>query len=332
MGQAKKEIKLISLVIPVFNEQANVRILYETVLRVLEPLEERYNFELLFTDNHSVDSTFSILKELHSHDSRIRVFRFSRNFGYQKSILAGYLRARGDALIQLDCDLQDPPELIPEFLNQWENGAAVVYGIRRTRKEGVLIHMARRIFYRVANYLSDDELPVDVGDFRLVDRKVVESLRQFDDQQPYLRGAVAAMGFKQVGIPYDRRDRQHGSSNFKFKDLLNLAIDGILNHSVVPLRLSSYFGFILTVVTLLAVIGYAGARVIFNFDWPEGFTTLAVLLLGGIGINALFLGIIGEYLGRIYQQVKKRPLVIVDASLDSVPLKEVCALSDDRKI
>lgn len=304
--------KLISLIIPVFNEQENIHFFYESVLKSLNVLEGKYSFEFIFTDNHSEDLTFDLLKELGSKDGRIRVFRFSKNFGYQKSIFSGYLRAKGDALIQLDCDLQDPPGLIPEFLKHWEDGAAVVYGIRRSRKEGLLINATRQIFYRIANYLSDDELPVDVGDFRLVDRRVVDVLREFDDQQPYLRGAVAAMGFRQVGIPYDRGERVRGRTHFRLRDLFNLAIDGILNHSIIPLRLSSYFGILLSVITIFTIIIYAAARVYFGIDWPRGFTTLAVLTLFGISVNALFLGIIGEYLGRIYQQVKKRPLVVVE--------------------
>lgn len=308
--------KLISLVIPVFNEEENIFPLYEAVVPIINECADRYDFELVFTDNHSVDSTFAKLSKLRELDQRVRVFRFSRNFGYQKSILTGYLKARGDALIQLDCDLQDPPELIPEFLKHWEDGCAVVYGVRRSRRESATLHYARKLFYRLADYLSEDDLPVDVGDFRLIDRKVVDVLRQVDDAQPYLRGMIAAMGFKQHGINYDRRGRERGTSNFRFKDLVGLALDGILNHSTVPLRLATFFGAGVSVLTLLAIFGYIVGRLIFGFNWPEGFTTLTVLILAGISVNALFLGIIGEYLGRIYQQVKKRPLVIVEAELD----------------
>jgi glycosyltransferase involved in cell wall biosynthesis len=308
--------KLISLIIPVFNEEENIFPLYEAVLPVIKDCESQYDFELVFTDNHSGDRTFAKLSELRELDQRVRVFRFSRNFGYQKSILTGYLKARGDALIQLDCDLQDPPELIPEFLKHWKDGCAVVYGVRRSRREGTVLHYARKLFYRLVDYLSEDDLPVDVGDFRLIDRKVVDVLRQVDDAQPYLRGMIAAMGFKQHGISYDRRGRERGTSNFRFKDLLGLALDGILNHSIVPLRLATFFGIGVTVLTLLAILGYVMSKFILGFNWPAGFTTLTVLVLFGISMNALFLGIIGEYLGRIYQQVKKRPLVIIEAYLD----------------
>jgi glycosyltransferase involved in cell wall biosynthesis len=311
--------KLISLVVPVFNEEENIFPLYEALIPIMAACASRYDFELVFTDNHSTDTTFEKLTALSARDERVRVFRFSRNFGYQKSILTGYLKSRGDALIQLDCDLQDPPEMIPEFLRHWEDGCAVVYGVRQTRKESALINNARKVFYRLANYLSEDDLPVDVGDFRLIDRKVVEVLREVDDAQPYLRGMIATMGFKQRGIEYHRRGRERGTTNFRFKDLVNLAMDGILNHSTVPLRIATFFGAAVSLVTMLAIVAYAIGRIIFGYDWPAGFTTLTILILAGISVNALFLGIIGEYLGRIYQQVKKRPMVIVEAELGTGP-------------
>jgi glycosyltransferase involved in cell wall biosynthesis len=307
--------KLVSLVIPVFNEEANIFPLYEAVTPIINDCGDLYNFEFIFTDNHSTDKTFVKLRELRDIDRRVKVFRFSRNFGYQRSILSGCLQAQGDAIIQLDCDLQDPPELIPEFLKHWEDGCKVVYGIRRSRQENAILHLSRKIFYRLINYLSDDELPIDVGDFRLIDRKLIDLMQQVDDAQPYLRGMVAAMGFKQQGILYDRRSRERGKSNFGFKDLVGLALDGVLNHSIIPLRLATFFGVGVTIFTVLAIIFYSGSKLIFGFDWPAGFTTLTVLVLGGICVNALFLGIIGEYIGRIFQQVKKRPLVIFETKL-----------------
>ncbi|MBD3646561.1 MAG: glycosyltransferase family 2 protein [Pseudomonadales bacterium] len=307
--------KLISLVVPVLNEEENLEPFYNEVCAVIDRLSDDYNFEFVFTDNHSEDNTFEELRKLHAKDPRVRVLRFSRNFGYQRSILTGYLNGRGDALIQLDCDLQDPPELIPDFLRAWEQGHFVVYGIRRTVQDSSVLKFARRVFYRMINYLSDDELPLDAGDFRLVDRSIVEVLRQIDDAQPYLRGTIASMGFPQQGIPYDRRQRERGHTKFKLKNLVMLAMDGILNHSIVPLRIASFFGIIISIFTLLAIAFYTIGKAFFALDWPAGFTTLAVLILGGISVNALFLGIIGEYLGRIYQQVKKRPLSIVQEEL-----------------
>lgn len=308
--------KLVSIVIPVFNEEANIFPLYEALFPIINGCKDLYNFELIFTDNHSTDNTFIQLRELREIDRRVKVFRFSRNFGYQRSILSGCLQSSGDAIIQLDCDLQDPPELILEFLKHWEEGCKVVYGIRRNRQENAILHLCRKIFYRLINYLSEDKLPVDVGDFRLIDRKLIDVLQQVDDARPYLRGMIASMGFKQRGILYDRRARERGKSNFGFKDLVGLALDGVLNHSVIPLRLATFFGVGISILTVLAIILYSVSKLIFGLNWPDGFTTLTVLVLGGICVNALFLGIIGEYIGRIFQQVKKRPLVIFEAKLD----------------
>lgn len=303
---------LVSLCVPMFNEEENVDCFFETITKAIEPLAAEYRFEIVVTDNHSTDATFEKLMVWAGRDGRIRVFRFSKNYGYQKSILTGYLQASGDAVIQLDCDLQDPPELISEFLAKWREGCRVVYGIRRTRQEGWLIHQMRRIFYRLVNFLSEEDLPLDVGDFRLIDRCVVDALGMMEDAQPYLRGTIAAMGFQQAGIPYDRRARERGESHFSFADLLNLALDGILNHSVMPLRLASFFGIAVSLVTLLAGLGYVAMRVFLDVQWPAGFTTLAALTLMGISVNALFLGIIGEYLGRIYKQVKRKPMVLIE--------------------
>lgn len=307
--------KLITILVPVFNEEQNIEPLYAALQPVLAQLSSRYDFEILFTDNHSTDQTFSVIEQLASRDARIRALRFSRNFGFQRSIFTGYTHARGDAAVQIDCDLQDPPELIPEFIKQWEQGHYVVYGVRSSRKESWLMNSTRRIFYRLIDSLSEDDLPLDAGDFRLVDRRVLEELKSFDDYQPYLRGTVAALGFSQIGIPYNRAERARGTSKFSFGELVGLALDGILNHSVVPLRIATYTGLTVSVLTLLAIVGYSIARLWFGASWPPGFASIIVLILGSLGLNALFLGIIGEYLGRIYKQVKRRPLTIIEREI-----------------
>ncbi len=273
--------------------------------------------EFVFTDNHSEDRTFQLLEDLAARDPRVRVFRFSRNFGFQRSILTGYIKARGDVAIQLDCDLQDPPELIPVFLDHWRKGADIVYGVRVARKEGWLINGSRALFYRLIDRLSEHKIPVDAGDFRLISRRVIDLLANLDDAQPYLRGTIASLGFHQVGVEYARNARVAGESKFPFSKLLSLALDGILNHSTVPLRLSTYFGFSVSLVTLIGVIGYTAVKLITHAAWPAGFATLAALILAGISINAMLLGIIGEYLGRMYMQMKKGPLTIVETALNA---------------
>src|ERR1051326_288999 len=226
------------------------------------------------------------------------------------------MKAAGDAAVQIDCDLQDPPELIREFLRLWAEGWHVVYGIRRSRKEGWGIQATRRVFYRLLDALSEDRLPHDAGDFRLVDRRILEQLKQIDDYQPYLRGAIASLGFNQIGVPYDRNVRTHGSSKFSVRDLVALALDGILNHSVVPLRIATFTGLLVSVLTFLGLLFYAIDKLAFGGDWPPGFATTISLILLALSLNALFLGIIGEYLGRIYKQIKKRPLTIIESQID----------------
>ena len=311
-----KQKPLVSLVIPVFNEEESVETACHALRGIMQQVEEEYDYEFIFTDNHSTDRTFDILTSLASQDERIRVFRFSRNFGYQRSIATGFLKARGDVAIQIDCDLQDPPEMILDFLRYWKEGYRVVYGVREGRKESFFITSIRRIFYRLINSLSEDELPLDAGDFRLIDRCILDVLAKIDDSHPYLRGAISTMGFLQIGIPYQRHARLHGVSKFSFTDLVRLGLDGVLNHSIVPLRIASLCGVFVATMVFLGTVVFMAGRLIFGADWPAGFTTLAVLTLAGISLNAFFLGIIGEYIGRIFLQVRKRPLTIIEQTID----------------
>ena len=281
----------------------------------LAPLTDRFDLEFIFTDNRSTDDTFTQLSELAAADHRVRVIRFSRNFGYQKSVLTGYLNAGGDCAVQLDADLQDPPSLILDMVAAWEKGARVVYGIRRSRKEGALVTGLRKLFYRTINLLAEQPMPLDTGDFRLIDRCIIDVLAETPSNSPYLRGEIAKMGFEQVGLPYDRAKRQHGRSKFPLRAMMSLAIDGIISQSIVPLRIATYTGLVMSALTFLAIIGYAVTRIFFDVDWPPGFTTITVLILFSISLNALFLGIIGEYLARIYRQVSSHHKVIEEQRL-----------------
>lgn len=309
--------KMISVVVPVLNEVENVDRLHAEVGRVLAAVEDRYDWELLFTDNHSSDGTFERIREIASRDSRVRALRFSRNFGYQASILTGYLNARGDCVVQLDCDLQDPPELVLEFIRQWEAGFKVVYGVRTTRREGLLITSARKVFYRLIRGLSEHDIPLDAGDFRLIDRTIVELLGRIEDPAPYLRGTIATFGFEQKGVTYDRNRRERGTSKFSLRHLFGFAVDGILNHSVQPLRLATYSGVVMFVLSMLMMASYVVARLTVGSDWPDGFTTVVCLLLASTAMQAIFLGIIGEYVGRLYRHAKRTPMTIVENEIDN---------------
>lgn len=301
---------VVSLLIPALNEEENVRAAYERIISVFEELPE-YEPEFIFTDNHSDDRTFDILSELATKDPRVRVLRFSRNVGYQASVLTAYHAATGACSIQLDCDLQDPPELIPQMLDTWRQGYHVVYGVRRRLPDGPIVAASRRAFYALIDMISDDDLPRNAGEFRLTDRRILDELRRVDDRSPYVRGLISGMGFNQIGFEYDRASRVAGQSKFPFRAMLSLAVDGLINHSLLPLRLASVISLTVGLATFLIMMAYIIGKVMFGQDWPAGFATTTILLLLSITLNAMFLGIIGEYIGRIFLQSKdlNRPMI-----------------------
>jgi dolichol-phosphate mannosyltransferase len=309
--------KLLSIIVPVFNEEENIERFYTRTTTVLEGLADQYDWEFVFTDNHSTDDTFERLQDLARRDKRVRAFSFTRNFGFQRSILAGYRLAGGAAAIQIDCDLQDPPELIPEFVSLWAAGYKVIYGVRKSRPEAWWLRTMRRFFYFLINALSEHPLPRDAGDFRLIDREIITLLDQYSDEQPYVRGYIATLGYNQVGIEYDRSQRLHGKSGFTFGEMMNLALDGIVSHSILPLRLASLIGITVFAIAVLGVIIYLVRRLIYSGEhWPAGFATLVILILMSMAVNAVCLGILGEYVARIYKQVKKGPLTIVERYIE----------------
>jgi dolichol-phosphate mannosyltransferase len=300
---------------PVYNEEANVDRAYAALNAVFERLPQ-YNFEFVFTDNHSEDKTFDRLAELAKKDGRVKVVRFNRNYGFQRSLLSAYRCASGDAAIQIDCDLEDPPDLIPQFVEHWEQGHDVVVGLRRRRQEPALISMGRHVFYAILSRISDDPLTRDAGDFRLVDRSVINQLKLLNDTNPYVRGVISSLAARECGIVYDRGRRVYGRSKFPIRRLVRFALDGIIGHSVVPLRLASYAGLVISVLSFCLSLFYVFGALFFGQSWPGGFATLVVVVLFGISLNAIFLGIIGEYLSRIYHQVRYRPLVVVERAIN----------------
>lgn len=309
-------VKTISIIVPVYNEEGNIQSAYRELTKTMVGLSPRYDYEIIFTDNHSLDDTFARLAEIAAVDPRVKVLRFARNFGFNRSVLTGYRNAAGDCAIQIDCDLEDPPSLIPQFVNKWELGHDVVFGIRRHRQESAALTLMRRIFYRLIRRLSADELPVDAGDFRLVDRSVLDGLRWIDDAQPYLRGLISSLSARQVGVVYDRSKRQAGESKFPLGALISLAIDGIIGHTTIPLRLATYLGFAVAAGTFALTMFYFLGFAFFGALWPSGFTTITILQLIGISLNCILLGIMGEYLGRTYLQTRRRPTVVIEASLN----------------
>ncbi|MDB5685842.1 MAG: glycosyl transferase family 2 [Rhizorhabdus sp.] len=308
---------LVSVLVPAFNEAENVERAYRAITAIFANLSG-YDYELIFTDNHSTDATFPLLQQIALEDPRVRVIRFARNYGYQRSLLVAYQNARGACAVQLDCDLQDPPELIPQMLELWQQGHQVVFGIRRSLCDDRLTAALRRAFYRTVNALSEEELPLDAGEFRLVDARILAELRRVHDVTPYLRGLISAMGFSQIGFPYDRGARLAGKSKFPLRKMLGLAVDGVLNHSLVPLRAASAVGIVVGLCTMVLIFGYLVARLAFGRAWPAGFATTTILLLLSITLNAFFLGIIGEYLGRIFMHLKRLPTPAIEVELNAL--------------
>jgi glycosyltransferase involved in cell wall biosynthesis len=307
--------KKISIVIPVFNEESNVQIAYNEIVKELNK-DKSLNFEIIFTDNHSLDGTFKCIEKIALTDKRVKAIRFCRNYGFNKSILAGYRCASGDAAIQIDCDLEDPPKLIHNFVSLWKKGHDVVVGIRAKRKEFFLLAMSRRFFYKLINRMSDINHVVDGGDFRLIDRTILNQLKLIDDVQPYVRGLISEIAVNQTTFCFTRNRRKYGVSKFPLTKLLKLGSEAIFASSVAPLRIASYVGF--AIAFLMSVVSsiYIFARIFSLGFWPAGFATTTVLILFGISLNALFIGLLGEYVARIYLQIKIRPDVIVEKSLN----------------
>jgi glycosyltransferase involved in cell wall biosynthesis len=303
--------KTISVITPFFNEEASIVECVEAVGRIFREQLPDYDLEHIFCDNCSTDRTLEILKALAARDPSIKIIVNSRNFGILKNTYNGVLAATGDAVILfLPADLQDPPELIPEFVKFWEQGFEVVYGIRATREEGFVIKTARRTYYRLLSRLTYVDYPPDAGDFQLADRKVVDAMKQIDDAQPFMRLMTFDVGFRSKGVAYNWRARKHGFSRNKLSHMLEQGINGIISFSGAPIRIALMVGFLISVlsliyaflVTILAATGHVAAS--------DGIPTIIISLFFFGGVQLFFLGVIGEYIVAIYNQVRKKPLIV----------------------
>lgn len=306
---------LISITIPVLNESGNIAALYARLHALGERMRDKCDLEFVFSDNHSDDATWAMLADLAAQDPRVRAIQFSRNVGFQRSILANYLHTRGDAVMQIDADLQDPPEMLETFFDLWQQGYQVVYGIRRKRPEAWLLKNFRRLGYWVIDKISEHPIPRDVGDFRLIDRKVVEAVAKTRTSSPYLRGMIAGIGFNQTGVVYDRDARVAGESKFNVSRLVRLGLTAVFNHSVIPLRAASFLGLLILAISVIGTLYYTVLRLM-HPELPRGLASIHILVLFGIGLNSFFLGIIGEYLLRIYLVVRHDPIAIIQQSLN----------------
>jgi polyisoprenyl-phosphate glycosyltransferase len=305
-----REHRRFSIVVPCFNEEA---VLSETMKRltVLCDALKEMQVELIFVDDGSQDRTLELLKAYAAQDCRIKIIGFARNFGHQIAVSAGIDAANGDAVVLIDADLQDPPEVIHQMIAKWNEGFDVVYGTRIDRQGESLFKLATaRGFYRLLNRLSDIPIPLDTGDFRLMSRSVVDILRAMPERDRFVRGMVSWVGFKQTALPYSRSERFAGVSKYPLTKMIRFAIDGILSFSTKPLQISVAIGISAALLSVLG-IGYAIFMRLFTNIWVEGWTALMIAVLFIGGVQLISVGILGEYIGRIYNEIKGRPLYVV---------------------
>jgi dolichol-phosphate mannosyltransferase len=298
----------VSVVVPLFNEEENLPELYRRTTTALEALEISY--ELLLIDDGSKDNTAVLLDALAQKDGRVSAIHLSRNFGHQAAVSAGIDQSRGQAVILMDGDLQDPPEVLGQFLEQWRRGHDVVYSVRTKRKEGILKRTAYAVFYRMLRATSSLDIPLDSGDFCLMDRKVVDALKQLPERQRFVRGLRTFVGFRQIGLPHERDARFAGKPKYTFKALLHLAVDGMVGFSDFPLTLVTYFG-IFSFLLALGLTGWVMLDALYQHTAPRGWASLLAVILYMGSVQLLSLGIIAEYIRRIFLETKQRPFYIV---------------------
>lgn len=301
-----------SIILPVYNEEGTLDVLYERLTRVMEGLSP--NYEIVFVDDNSKDRSFEIMSGFHGKDPRVRIVRFSRNFGHQAAITAGLDHARGDAVVMMDADLQDPPEVIRDLVEKHKEGYDVVYARREKRKgESAFKLWTASVFYRLINALTDVDIPLDTGDFRLISRKVVDSLKSINEKNRFLRGLITWIGYRQIGVDYVRDPRYAGETKFTVKKMMRFAIDGISSFSHVPLKIATLMGFVVSFISFLLIIGVFWFRL--THEPAPGWASIMVAITFIGGIQLIAIGIIGEYLGRIYDEVKNRPLYLLDRTV-----------------
>jgi polyisoprenyl-phosphate glycosyltransferase len=299
----------ISIVIPVYNEEENIKVLCERIRQAITGLCPE--FEIVFINDGSADGSMEQIRELAGKYPEVKYIDFSRNFGHQIAVSAGIDYAKGNAIVIIDADLQDPPELIPELYLKMKEGYEVVYARRKSRKgESYFKKLTARLFYRLLARMTRIKIPVDAGDFRIIDRKIVEVLRQMPEKHKYLRGQISWIGFNQTYIEYERRERNAGKSGYSFRKMLHFALDGITAFSDVPLKIVTFFGLLVSIFAFVVALYALYSRYILK-DYVQGWTSLMISVLFIGGVQMIAIGIIGEYLSRMNADVRNRPLYVV---------------------
>lgn len=303
-----------SLIFPVFNEEENLNTLYTRVQSVMDSINKDY--EMIFINDGSYDRTSDILADLHKKDARAKSIHFSRNFGHQTAVTAGLNHAKGDFVCVMDADLQDPPEILPQCFAKLDDGYDVVYAIRKKRKENMFKKFAYNSFYRILKMMATIDIPLDSGDFCVMNKRVVKAMNSLPERNRFVRGLRSWVGFKQIGIEYERSGRNAGDSKYSFSKLLKLAFDGIFSFSYVPLQLMFYLGLTALMLSFTGTLIAVYLRFFTNaYKAVPGFATTIILIMFVGGVQLFSLGLIGEYMRRIYDEVKQRPQYIVDSTI-----------------
>ena len=306
------EKKLISILIPAYNEHESLPLLYDRLVKLMNS-QAKYDFEVLFVNDGSKDNTLDLIKFLRKKDPRINYVNLSRNYGKEVAMAAGFDYVKGDALVLMDADLQDPPELIPEMIKYWEEGYDDVYARRKSRKgESPLKKLTSWGFYRVLQSMTNIEIQKDTGDFRLLDRRCVEAIKQLRESQRYTKGLYSWIGYNKKEILYDRDPRIAGKTKWNYRRLINLSIDGITSFTTSPLRWAAILGIIISCAGFIYMLAIILKTLIYGVD-VSGYASMMVVILFLGGIQLIFLGLIGEYLGRAFYEAKRRPLYFIDS-------------------
>lgn len=305
--------KSISYVLPIYNEEDNIELFYKELCNALE-LSKNYNYELIFINDGSKDSSLEKLKKIAKKDRRVALLNFSRNFGHQAAITAGLDYADGDAVIIMDTDLQDPPEVSIQLIEKWQEGFDVVYAQRKSRQDGFFKKLSANVYYRILANTADIVIPRNTGDFRLMDHRVVVELRKFREHNRYMRGLVSYLGFRQVALPFDRQARHAGESGWPLKKMAKFAADGILSFSTVPIKFINNLGLVVALLSFLAFIIVGLVKIVDPSTLVPGwaFIVMSIFFIGGVQL--IMMGVLGSYIGRTYAEVQRRPLYIIEST------------------
>jgi polyisoprenyl-phosphate glycosyltransferase len=314
-------MKKICYILPVYNEESNLQALYQDILKSIDNFTTKYAFEFLFIDDGSFDKSLTVLTTLAKKDDRVKIISFSRNFGHQAAITAGLKNTNADCAIIMDCDLQDPAYVATQMIQKWEEGFDIVYGRRKSRKDSFFKKFSSSVFYRFLNSLSQTKIPNDTGDFRLIDRKVIDSFNQINEKNRYIRGIFSYIGFTQTEVLYDRNKRLSGKTKYPLSKMLKLSIDGITSFSTVPLKLITQMGLLVSFASFAGITYVLIMKLLNPEQLVSGWTTLILAILFMGGIQLVMLGILGSYIGRIYIEVQNRPLYIISSIIEGTPNK-----------